>query len=104
MHSYIIKVSPWALNDINSTTIWYNEQSNGLGMRFQKQVIKQINNLSQTAEVYKIRYSGVRCVVVKKFPFMIHFQIENDTVIIFAVLHTSRNPKIWDVLHKRNIK
>jgi len=103
MSSYKIKVFPEALTDIQKATDWYNEQSYGVGTRFQKQVIKQIDKLSTTAEGYKIRYSEVRCMVIKKFPFMVHFLIEDETVVIFAILHTSRNPKIWDKLLERKL-
>lgn len=27
---------------------------------------------------------------------MVHFIIEDEIVVIFAIFHTSRNPKIWD--------
>ncbi|MBB6502033.1 type II toxin-antitoxin system RelE/ParE family toxin [Pedobacter cryoconitis] len=101
MSSYKIKVFPEALDDIQKATDWYNEQSYGLGTRFQKQVVQQINKLNKTAEVYTVRYSNVRCMVIKKFPFMIHFLIEDEIVVIFAIFHTSRNPKIWDKLLKQ---
>jgi len=101
MHAYKIKVFPDALVDIQKATDWYNEQSHGLGTRFQKQAIKQINKLSQTAESFTVRYDNVRCMVIKKFPLMVHFLIEEETVIIFALFHTSRNPKIWDELLAR---
>jgi hypothetical protein len=39
--------------------------------------------------------------LIKKFPFMVHFLIENGIVVVFAVLHISRNPIIWDVLRER---
>jgi hypothetical protein len=46
---------------------------------------------------YEARYADVRGVVVKKFPFLIHFVIDdqNKTAAVFAIYHTSRNPKIW---------
>jgi hypothetical protein len=99
--SYKIKVFPAALIDIQNATDWYNEQSYGLGARFQKQVVKQINKLNKTADSYTIRYNNTRCMMIKKFPFMVHFLIENETVMIFAILHTSRNPKIWEKLQER---
>lgn len=36
--------------------------------------------------------------VLNIFPFMIHYEVaeKNKIVIISAVLHTSRNPDIWD--------
>jgi hypothetical protein len=44
-----------------------------------------------------VRYDEMRTVVLSIFPFMIHFAIDDSkkTVIISAVLHTSRNPEEW---------
>ncbi len=34
---------------------------------------------------------------IKKFPYLIHYRIheESKTVYVEAMLHTSRNPRIW---------
>jgi hypothetical protein len=101
VQSYKIKVFPKALTDIQEITEWYNKQSSGLGIRCQKQVISQINKLNKRPLVYIVRYTDVRCMLIKKFPFMVHFLIENGIVVVFAVLHMSRNPIIWDVLRER---
>jgi uncharacterized protein YukE len=42
MANYKIRVEPDALQDIQESTDWYNEQVQGLGSRFQKQVKTQI--------------------------------------------------------------
>ena len=76
MSQYQIKIYPEALEDIQQATDWYNGQLPGLGARFQSQVIKQINKLKKLPEIYAIRYNDVRCIVIKKFPFMVHFTIE----------------------------
>ncbi len=96
MMKFKILIDEEALSDIKDATEWYNEQSAGLGSRFQKQVKSQINSLETDAEIYTNRYADVRCVLVKKFPFMVHYTVESLTVNIFAVLHTSRNPRIWE--------
>jgi hypothetical protein len=69
MPEYLIKIFPEALQDIQKATNWYNDQLAGLGERFQKQTIKQINKLKISAELYAIRYNNVRCMVIKKFPY-----------------------------------
>lgn len=35
---------------------------------------------------------------IEKFPYMVHFTVDekNGIVKILAVIHTSRNPDIWD--------
>lgn len=93
---YRIQIDEEALSDIQEATEWYNEQLQGLGSRFLKQIKSQINSLKTDAEIYTNRYADVRCMLIKKFPFMVHYIIDGLTVKVFAVLHTSRNPKIWE--------
>ena len=95
---YKISVDTDALQDIQHATDWYNFKQQGLGLRFQKQVKKQINSLKSNPETYAVRYADVRCMLVKKFPFLVHFSIDQklQMVEVFAVYHTSRNPMIWE--------
>jgi mRNA-degrading endonuclease RelE of RelBE toxin-antitoxin system len=97
MTGYKISIDPEALQDIQDATDWYNEQLAGLGSHFQKQVKKQITSLKKNARAYSVRYKGVRCMKIKRFPFLVHYTIieQQKTVEVFAVLHTSRNPRIW---------
>jgi plasmid stabilization system protein ParE len=100
MTEFKVRIHKGALQDIQEATDWYNKQVPGLGKRFQNQVRKQINALRITAKHYSIRYSDVRCILIKNFPFLIHFVLRDNQVEVFAVIHTSRNPKIWE--SKRN--
>lgn len=97
MKKYKVKIEPEALADIQEITNWYNEAQAGLGKRFQKTAIKQINSLNKDPQIYAIRYKEIRCVLVKKFPYMAHFYINdaNNTVEVLAVISTDCNPKIW---------
>jgi mRNA-degrading endonuclease RelE of RelBE toxin-antitoxin system len=92
-----IKIDVEALNDIQEATDWYNRQLQGLGGRFQKQVKQQINSLRESPFQCPVRYAGVRCMVIRKFPFLVHYTVDEPlrTVSVHAVYHTSRNPKIW---------
>jgi plasmid stabilization system protein ParE len=97
MRSFKLAIDPEALTDIQEATDWYNKQLSGLGTRFQRQVKNQINALKRNASIYSTRYDEVRCVLVRKFPYLIHYMIDRqkNQIAVFAVFHTSRNPKIW---------
>ena len=95
MQKWKILIDIDALSDIEASMKWYDSQSMGLGNRFGKQVSLQINSLKTNPEIYGQRYLNVRCMLIKKFPFLVHFTIDNNTVNVFAVFHTSRNPWIW---------
>ncbi|MBL7966179.1 MAG: type II toxin-antitoxin system RelE/ParE family toxin [Prolixibacteraceae bacterium] len=98
MKKYSIKIYPEALSDIKSISVWYEEQKIGLGQRFQSVVKDQIDDLRYTPQKYAIRYREIRCMLIHKFPYMVHYYINTQTSVIeiLAVISTSRNPKIWE--------
>ena len=94
---YNVKIEPQALADIQEISDWYNNKLIGLGKRFQNTVIKQIDGLRKNPYVCAIRYYEIRCKLINRFPYMVHFYIneKSKTVEVLAVISTSRNPKVW---------
>jgi len=94
---YKIKIDIDAFEDIKNTSFWYGNQLKGLDIRYKTQVIKQISFLKKNPYLYSIKYNDVHCLKVKKFPFLIHYKIDeiSKTINVFAIIHTSRNPEIW---------
>jgi plasmid stabilization system protein ParE len=97
MKKYLIKIDVEALSDLREITAWYELQKVDLGKRFQNAVIEQINHLAENPQIFVIRYQKIRCMPVKKFPYMIHFYIntQDSSVEVLAIISTDRNPKIW---------
>jgi hypothetical protein len=79
MEKYKIKIEPVALADIQEITDWYNDAQTKLGKKFQDITIKQINSLNKDPQIYAIRYKEIRCMLVKKFPYMVHFCINEES-------------------------
>ena len=98
--SYILKIDVDAFQNIQDTSEWYELQSKGLGQRYKTQTKKQINTLKKDPYLFSIKYGEIRCRKIEKFPFLIHYTIDENTktVTIFAVFHTSRNPEIWKAI------
>lgn len=98
MKKYRIKISSEALYDIRDIALWYDTQKTGLGIRFQNAIIKQIETIAENPHIFAIRYKEIRCMVVKKFPYMIHFYLNPNTftIEVLAVIGTNRNPIVWE--------
>jgi plasmid stabilization system protein ParE len=90
-------ILPLAKEDIREAARWYNKQSPRLGKKFTAEVRENVRFIRQNPTACNIRYDKVRTAVLKVFPFMIHYTIDeaSKTVVISAVLHTSRDPKEW---------
>jgi plasmid stabilization system protein ParE len=98
MKKYRIRIDSEALYDIRDITLWYDTQKSGLGNRFQNTVLRQIEDLAENPQIFAIRYKEIRCMLVRKFPYMVHFYLNDKTfsVEILAVIGTNRNPKVWE--------
>jgi mRNA-degrading endonuclease RelE of RelBE toxin-antitoxin system len=83
--------------DIRNVKEWYDKEVPKLGDRFKKITLLQINTLKTNATIYSVRYKNVRCMLIQKSPFLVHFTVDetNGMVEILAVIHTSRSPEIW---------
>lgn len=104
--NYTIKIDVEAFDDITDASDWYELQSTGLGVKYKSQVVKQVNSLKKNPYLYSEKYHKIHCLKINKFPFLVHFKIDETKklVTVFAVLHTSRNPKIWSLRNKNRIK
>jgi hypothetical protein len=93
---FTIKIEPEAKQDIQEGIDWYNEQQLGLGKDFHRTVKRYLNKI-KTNPFYQVRYDEVHCLPLKKYPFMIHFTINEDNkqIIVHAVFNTFRDSKIW---------
>jgi plasmid stabilization system protein ParE len=93
---YTLQYFDEAETDINEAKAWYKEQQDGLEIEFATAVEKAIERLLQTPRAYAVRYKTVRMAHPKKFPYNIHFYIDesNHTVVITAIVHSKRHPKI----------
>lgn len=95
---YTPVILPPAASDIRKAASWYNTKQPGLGKRFTQQVRKKVHYICKNPNTPTIRYDEVRTIMLDVFPYMVHY-IVNDAkkqLIISAVLHTSRNPVMWE--------
>ena len=93
---YRIVIEPIAIEDMQQAIDYYDKQQIGLGKKFENTLNKHLISL-QKNPFFRIRYDNVRCLPIKKYPYMIHFTVQEEakTIIIRAVFNTYRNPDIW---------
>ena len=91
MYSLIIK--PRAILMTKDAYDWYEEQKPGLGEDFLDELDGIYNKLSAHPEYFGKVKKNFRQAALKRFPFVIVYEIIKTEVVVFAVFHTSRNPK-----------
>lgn len=93
-----VVILPLAKKDIHEAAKWYQTKQPGLGKRFTGEVRSKVSFIERNPLACAKKYDNVRTAVLHSFPFLVHYTIDEikNIILISAVLHTSRNPKIWE--------
>jgi plasmid stabilization system protein ParE len=93
-----VVILPQAKNDIHEAAQWYQTKQPGLGKRFTGELRRTVSFIERNPMAFAKKYDNVRTAVLNTFPFLIHYTFDEikKIIVISAVLHTSRNPKIWE--------
>jgi len=59
--------------------------------------IRQYKNLRQNP-YFQVRYEDIRCLPLKKYPYMIHFVVEEvrERVVVLGIICTHRDPAVGE--------
>jgi len=87
MKTYTLHLTDDAQMDIHHSEDFYETQSPNLGIYFYDSIISDLDALKHYAGIHAT-YFGLYRMVTKRFPYVIYYDIEDDTVIVHAVLHT----------------
>jgi hypothetical protein len=90
-----VKIHELAAKEFDDAIEWYELQSKGLGERFKKAVINQIEKIKIHPRWYLIEDDIIYKAYVPKFPFKVLFTFENNIVTIWAIAHMHRKPWYW---------
>jgi plasmid stabilization system protein ParE len=51
--------------------------------------------MKASPELFPVLSRDVRRVLVNRFPYGIYYRIESEEIIVFAVMHAARDPRVW---------
>lgn len=86
---------PEAVGDVIEARRWYEEQEPGLGDAFAASVEEMVNRMKSMPRMYPVAHRDVRRGKLRKFPYLIYYRLHPNKVEVLAVLHGSRDPRLW---------
>lgn len=84
-----------AQSDIRAAKRYYERQKPGLGKDFLDRAWQRIERILTHPRAAPVIEADFRKAKITKFNFYLYYYIENDAIVIFAVLHQRRDPKFW---------
>jgi toxin ParE1/3/4 len=91
-----LKIEPLAKLDIQNEINFYNSKQKGLGKKFHTETKVYFKAILKSP-FFGIRYDNVHCLPLKKFPAMIHYNVDEikKIIIVRAVINTHKDPKTY---------
>ena len=95
--SYRLLIRPEALADIEAAAEWYEAREIGLAADFAQTVIEAIDSLQTNPLIYRLRdrRRNVRWLLTNRFPYKVVYQMQDELVTVFAVVHVARRDRHW---------
>lgn len=92
---YQLVISEDARLDAVEAALWYEYQRTGLGSDFELCLEVALNQLQRNPLHYEQRYENIRIHFLDRFPYGIHYLVEENTILVFGIFHTRKNPNNW---------
>jgi plasmid stabilization system protein ParE len=74
---------------------YYESQSRGLGDRFRAHVRAAVDRIIAHPLAWRRITSNIRKCRVQQFPYAIVYTVEDDAILIVAIMHLARRPGYW---------
>ncbi len=99
--TYSLQILSEAADDIKEIALWYKGISPELGSRFVAELYIGFNRMVANPNAWFNITSRVKRYALSRFPYFIIFKVQDDLIIVYAVIHARRNPKRWKKRIKR---
>ena len=91
----IFNFDPLAKREYEDALEYYEAQEEGLGEKFRIAVWEAIAILDRFPEIGEQVRSGIRKILLRRFPYKLIYSVIDDMVYIIAVAHGHREPDYW---------
>ena len=90
-----VRLLPPAEQEMFDAARYYELQAPGLGQDFLDKVELALQDLVVSSERWPIVQDDIRRRLIRRFPYSLLYKIDQDVVVILAVMHQRRHPSYW---------
>jgi plasmid stabilization system protein ParE len=92
---FILRYRPEVVADLEAGRRWYEERSARLGSDFVVECFEALARIQRNPEWVGVDAYGVRSLRIRRFPYVIHYRIEGEMIVVFAIIFGGRDPSAW---------
>ena len=90
--NYKVVVKEEASLDFIDAYTWHESCQVGLGTDFIEEFEQYVKILESNPQIYQIRKNNLRHCPLKRFPYIVVFELEKQEVIVYAVFNSYQHP------------
>jgi len=87
---YKLQVKELAVTHLIEAFSWYESQKRGLGYDFLEEWESVAKYLTQYPENCQKRYKNFRQAMLKRFPYLVIYEVEKNNIVIYNVINARR--------------
>ena len=96
----IVRVLAEAEHELFATAAWYEDQETGVGVRFLNAYEIALGAIRERADAMTPWEAppanrDIRRVRLRRFPYLIVYELSAQNAVVLAVAHMSRRPAYW---------
>ena len=88
-----LEITEEANLEIINAYLFYERQNAGLGETFLEHLDIYLERITANPEHFPQKRKPYREAFIKRFPFLIIYEVIKEKVIVYAVFHTRQNPE-----------
>lgn len=90
---YELEIKEEADFEITKGYLYYEGKRIGLGEEFLKSVEYYLQRICENPKHFQIKKKNYREAYIRRFPYLIIYEIEENAIIVYSVFNTPQNPE-----------
>ena len=93
--TYRLRIKPPAVRDILEIRNDYGAVSSDLAERFEFELLRVLEQIESMPTIHAQGDLNCRQACLRRFPQVVTYLLDGETVVVLAVLHGHRDPEMW---------
>ena len=90
---YVLDIKISAKVGVLDAFDYYERIQRGLGERFLDYWEEHVSIVEENPLLFQKKYKDFRQTLIKPYPYLIIYKIENNTIVIYKVIYAGRSPR-----------
>jgi len=90
-----LRLTTAAERDMREARGWYEKEAPPVAPRLREEIRATFQRIAERPRLYPIMHHNVRRAVVHRFPYAVFYRIEDDAILVVAIVHSARDPRVW---------